>query len=149
MRCRETVIFGGEARGFKTLGQSKRQPYSSSSRRRGGVFARIPGWETVCFAGVREVDLATVSHAVELARRETERGWRCCRRENHLPHELVSTLVEAANVRIERIVSQGHVSPDGFWYDQDRHKWVIVLRGAARIRFEDRTTEFDCARNAT
>lgn len=30
MCFRETVIFGGEARGFKTLGQSKRQPYSTA-----------------------------------------------------------------------------------------------------------------------
>ena len=59
----------------------------------------------------------------------------------HLPDELVTTLLEAVNVRIERIVSHGHVSPDGFWYDQDQHEWVIVLRGAARIRFEDRTIE--------
>jgi len=58
-----------------------------------------------------------------------------------LPDELVTTLLEAAHVRIERIVSHGHVSPDGFLYDQDQHEWVIVLRGAARILFEDRTVE--------
>ena len=58
-----------------------------------------------------------------------------------LPDELVTTLLEAVNVRIERIVSHGHVSPEGLWYDQDQHEWVIVLRGAARIRFEDGTVE--------
>jgi cupin 2 domain-containing protein len=58
-----------------------------------------------------------------------------------LPDELFTTLLEAANVRIERIVSQGHTSPDGFWYDQDRHEWVVVLKGAARLRFEDRIVE--------
>jgi cupin 2 domain-containing protein len=55
----------------------------------------------------------------------------------HLPDELFTTLLEAANVRIERIVSHGHASPEGFWYDQDQHEWVIVLKGAARLRFED------------
>ena len=40
----------------------------------------------------------------------------------HLPDELFTTLLEAANVRIERIVSHGHASPEGFWYDQDRHE---------------------------
>lgn len=55
----------------------------------------------------------------------------------HLPHELVQTLLNAANVRIERIVSHGHASPAGFWYDQDQHEWVLVLTGAARLRFED------------
>ena len=46
-----------------------------------------------------------------------------------LPDELFTTLLDAASVRIERIVSHGHVLPEGFWYDQDRHEWVIVLRG--------------------
>lgn len=54
----------------------------------------------------------------------------------HLPAELVTTLLEAANVRIERVVSHGHASPEGFWFDQDQHEWVIVLKGAARLRFE-------------
>ena len=34
----------------------------------------------------------------------------------HLPEEMVTTLLEASNVRIERIVSHGHASPSGFWY---------------------------------
>jgi cupin 2 domain-containing protein len=59
----------------------------------------------------------------------------------NLPEELLTTLLEAANVRIERIVSQGHVSPEGFWYDQDEHEWVIVLKGAAKLRFEESTLE--------
>ena len=59
----------------------------------------------------------------------------------HLPQELVQTLLTAAQVRIERIVSHGHASPEGFWYDQDQHEWVIVLKGAARLRFEDGTIE--------
>ena len=48
-----------------------------------------------------------------------------------IPDELVTTLLEAADVRIEWIVSHGHTSADGFWYDQDQHEWVIVLKGAA------------------
>jgi cupin 2 domain-containing protein len=40
----------------------------------------------------------------------------------HSPDELFTTLLEAANVRIERIVSHGHASPEGFWYDQDQHE---------------------------
>ena len=53
-----------------------------------------------------------------------------------LPAELVTILLEAANIRIERIVSHGHASPEGFWFDQDQHEWVVVLKGAARLRFE-------------
>ncbi len=54
----------------------------------------------------------------------------------HLPQELVQILVGAANVRIERIVSHGHASAEGFWYDQEQHEWVMVLAGAARLCFE-------------
>ena len=54
-----------------------------------------------------------------------------------LPEELFETLVENDSIRIERIVANGHASPDGFWYDQPENEWVVVLRGAARLRFED------------
>lgn len=55
-----------------------------------------------------------------------------------LPEELVETLAENGQVRIERIVSTGHVSPEGYWYDQDECEWILVLQGAARIQFADR-----------
>jgi cupin 2 domain-containing protein len=58
-----------------------------------------------------------------------------------MPNELITTLLDAADVRIERIVSHGHASPDGFWYDQGQHEWVVVLTGAAGLRFEDETVE--------
>lgn len=54
----------------------------------------------------------------------------------HLPKEVVQTLIRAADVRIERIISHGQVSPANFWYDQPQHEWVIVLKGAARLQFE-------------
>ena len=50
--------------------------------------------------------------------------------------ELFQTLLSAPGVRVERIVSRGHASPEGFWYDQDEHEWVLLMRGAARLRFE-------------
>lgn len=54
----------------------------------------------------------------------------------NLPNEFVTTLLEATGLRIERIVSHGHASPDGFSYDQAEHEWVVVLRGAARLSIE-------------
>jgi len=54
-----------------------------------------------------------------------------------IPEELVDVLVQSTNVRIERIVSTGHCSPDDFWYDQDEHEWVVVLKGEGRLVFED------------
>ncbi len=54
-----------------------------------------------------------------------------------IPAELFTTLLDGLPaVRIERIVSHGHASPEGFWYDQGTSEWVLVLRGAARLRFE-------------
>ena len=58
-----------------------------------------------------------------------------------LPDELFTTLLQAPGVRIERIVSRGHQSSDGFWYDQPTNEWVLVLPGAARIEFEDGMVE--------
>lgn len=58
-----------------------------------------------------------------------------------LSDELFTTLLSAPNVRIERIISYGHVSPDDAWYDQDHHEWVLVLRGAVRLQFEEQTIE--------
>ncbi len=57
------------------------------------------------------------------------------------PEELFTTLLTAPGVRIERIVSLGHASPEGFWYDQDQNEWVALLKGVARLRFEDGVVE--------
>ena len=46
-------------------------------------------------------------------------------------------LVTAPGMRIERIVSHGQVSPPGFWYDQADAEFVLLLAGAARLRFAD------------
>lgn len=54
-----------------------------------------------------------------------------------LPEELVEILAETPHVRIERIVSLGHSSPDNFWYDQEESEWVLVVRGNAVLRFAD------------
>jgi cupin 2 domain-containing protein len=53
-----------------------------------------------------------------------------------LPKELTEVLAESKSVRIERIVSTGHVSPEGFWFDQDENEWIVVLKGRAKLLFE-------------
>jgi cupin 2 domain-containing protein len=58
-----------------------------------------------------------------------------------LPTELFTALLEASDVRTERIVSHGHASPEGFWYDQKQNEWVVVLKGAAKLSFEDGAVE--------
>jgi cupin 2 domain-containing protein len=51
--------------------------------------------------------------------------------------EVIERLAGNGAVRVERIVSRGEASPDGFWYDQDEAEFVLVLSGAARLRFAD------------
>ena len=51
--------------------------------------------------------------------------------------EVTETLLAAPEMRIERIVSLGQASPPGFWYDQEEAEWVLLLAGAARLRFAD------------
>ena len=54
-----------------------------------------------------------------------------------LSDEVVEDLVRSSNVRIERIVSDGHASPETGWYDQGESEWVIVLDGSGSILFEN------------
>lgn len=56
---------------------------------------------------------------------------------NDLPQELTQDLLRTRQATIERIVSRGHCSAKGFWYDQDRDEWVLLLSGKARIEFKD------------
>ena len=46
-------------------------------------------------------------------------------------------LLSRRGLRIERVVSTGQCSPPGFWYDQPDGEWVLLIRGAARLRFAD------------
>ncbi|UTW04965.1 cupin domain-containing protein [Amphritea atlantica] len=54
-----------------------------------------------------------------------------------LPGELFTTLLENNHIKIERIVSRGHHSPENYWYDQDQHEWLVLIQGAARIGYPD------------
>jgi cupin 2 domain-containing protein len=54
-----------------------------------------------------------------------------------LPDELFEDIVVTGDVKIERILSEAHSSRPGFWYDQEKNEWVILLRGSAKLSFED------------
>ncbi|MDB5037203.1 MAG: hypothetical protein JWQ35_731 [Bacteriovoracaceae bacterium] len=51
-----------------------------------------------------------------------------------IPEEIFETIVESKTVKIERIISKGHATPQSDWYDQDKNEWVMVIKGAARHR---------------
>ena len=52
------------------------------------------------------------------------------------PVEVATELVAMPDLRIERIISTGQASPPGFWYDQPRAEWVLLVEGTAGLRFE-------------
>lgn len=54
----------------------------------------------------------------------------------NIPEEIFERLAGTGEILVERIVSSNHSSPEGFWYNQDRNEWVLVLRGSAGLLFE-------------
>lgn len=54
-----------------------------------------------------------------------------------LEAELFESLLNVANVRIERIVSTGQATPPGEWYDQAWDEWVVLIAGAAEVLLEN------------
>ena len=57
-----------------------------------------------------------------------------------LKNEIFNPLVDTDKVKIERIVSKGHSSPESGWYDQDKNEWIIILKGEAILLFDDAST---------
>lgn len=51
--------------------------------------------------------------------------------------ELFETIIPDNGVLIERIISSGQTSPPGFWFDQERDEWVLLLQGEAILQWED------------
>ncbi len=51
--------------------------------------------------------------------------------------EHFETLFADPHLRIERIVSHGHASPPGFWYEQAGDEWVMLVQGSAELEFDD------------
>lgn len=55
--------------------------------------------------------------------------------------EQFNLLLKLPNCRIDRIVSAGHSSPKGFWYEQENDEWIMLVQGKATLEFEDRLVE--------
>jgi cupin 2 domain-containing protein len=51
--------------------------------------------------------------------------------------EFFEDLHASSGVRIERILSKGHTTPQGEWYDSDEDEWVALLEGGATIAYDD------------
>jgi cupin 2 domain-containing protein len=55
----------------------------------------------------------------------------------NLEAEVFERLIDGDGLRIERIISKGHSSPEAGWYDQDNNEWLIVLKGEAILEFSE------------
>ncbi|MBP7226968.1 MAG: cupin domain-containing protein [Aliarcobacter sp.] len=50
-------------------------------------------------------------------------------------------------IKIEKIVSNGQISPENFWYEQEKSEFILLLEGFAILEFENREVELkkgDC-----
>jgi len=55
----------------------------------------------------------------------------------NLDAELFENIVNKESFKLQRIVSQGHTTPEGEWYDQDEDEWVMLESGEAILSFEN------------
>ena len=51
--------------------------------------------------------------------------------------EFFEDIISSPDFKLERIISEDHSSPDGFWYDQDKNEFVLLVSGSAEIAFHD------------
>ncbi len=58
-------------------------------------------------------------------------------------NEVFEELLSGGKFRLERIVSTGQSTPLDDWYDQEDDEWVVLLAGAARLRFEGQANEIE------
>ena len=58
-------------------------------------------------------------------------------------NEIFEVIADSRNVRIERILSKGHTTPAGEWYDQDLNEFVVLLKGRATLLFEVNNELYD------
>lgn len=50
--------------------------------------------------------------------------------------EIIQDIVNTKTCRIERVISNGHTTPKGQWYDQANNEWVLIVKGAGKLEFE-------------
>ena len=49
--------------------------------------------------------------------------------------EIFQTLMKNKKLKIERIISQGQVTEKDKWLKETRAEWVMILKGAGKLRF--------------
>ncbi|QIV94193.1 cupin domain-containing protein [Allofrancisella frigidaquae] len=57
---------------------------------------------------------------------------------NFSKHEKFIDLLNTKNIKIEKIISYGQVTPTDTPYIQQYDEWVLVLKGNAKLKLEDK-----------
>ena len=88
-----------------------------------------------------EVVTLARSHGLEIGRRWGETDSTSGGDDNLLAgplpatgQERCTTLIETPQWRLQQIHSNQAASPEGFWYDQHEHEWVLLLQGSALLQ---------------
>jgi cupin 2 domain-containing protein len=55
----------------------------------------------------------------------------------NFPTEIIEVVLRTGSFWLERIISTGQATPEGEWYDQDTHEWVLLLKGGAGLVLEN------------
>ena len=61
--------------------------------------------------------------------------------------EIFLEIFKNETIKIEKIVSNGQISPEIFWYEQEKSEFILLLEGFAILEFENREVELkkgDC-----
>jgi cupin 2 domain-containing protein len=53
-----------------------------------------------------------------------------------IPEEIFETIIETKSFRLERIISDGQLTAEDEWYDEDENEWFILLKGSAGLLLE-------------
>ena len=50
--------------------------------------------------------------------------------------EVFEKLLSTEHFKLERILSRGHRTAEGQWYEQEKNEWVMIFQGSAVLRIE-------------
>lgn len=51
--------------------------------------------------------------------------------------EIFETITQNNNIKIERIISYGQTTAKDYWYNQEDDEFVVIIKGNAKITYED------------
>ncbi|TNF01680.1 MAG: cupin domain-containing protein [Gammaproteobacteria bacterium] len=51
--------------------------------------------------------------------------------------ELFEDVIVTDFTRIQRIISRGQSSPEGFWYDQPENELIVIMQGRGKLEFDN------------